>query len=305
MCGGPVTTPATQTQQSPLTPYNAALAAAYAAAIARVRRGVFEFISRQWNHSGAWRDADAQAFVTAVTPVVEAAQRTVSTLTSSYLNTIASEMAGSHHPPVTVSPSEVTGSAVRAGVDPAVVYRRPYHQVWTDLAAGTPLDKAVTKAEERAVKTAATDLQLAKTHTAQRQFAGDERVVGYRRVPQGTYTCALCLIVSTRRYHKKKLMPVHPACDCGIEPLFGTFDPGPVLDEEFLNAVHDAILRDLGQKYVGRGGRAKDTRARELDYRDIVIVHNHGEIGPVLGVRGQKFTGPEDIRRFTHDKIEP
>ncbi len=299
-----MTTPATQQQQSPFDPYDAALAAAYFLAVARVRRSVFDFIQRQWNLTGLWSNVDAQRFVKAVTPVVEAGQRSVSTLTSSYLNRITSEMTGSHRPPVTVDPSEVTGSAVRAGVDPEVVYRRPYVQVWTDLAAGTPLEKAVKEAERRAITTAATDLQLAKTHTAQKQFAQDGRVVGYRRVPQGTYTCALCLIVSTRRYHKADLMPVHPACDCGIEQVFGHFDPGPVLDEEFLNAVHAAILRDLGQKYVSRSGKAKDTRARELDYRDIVVVHQHGEIGPVLGVRGQKFTGPDDIRRLTHDRIE-
>lgn len=287
--------------------YSAALAAAYSAAVARVRRTTFSFVERAWNLSGSWRDADADRFVRVVTPVVEAAERSISTLTTSYLNRTASEVTGHQTPTVTVPSSEVTGSALRGGVDPEVVYRRPYRQVWTDLAAGTPLEKAVEAGERRAVGLAATDMQLAKTHTAHHHAVKDERVVGYRRVPQGTYTCALCLITSTVRYRKQDMLPIHEKCDCTIEEIFGHFDPGPVLDEKLLEAVHDAIARDLGEAYVARSGRREDTAKRLFNYRDIVVVHEHGEIGPVLGVRGHKFTGPEDIpkgvRKLTHDKI--
>lgn len=31
------------------------------------------------------------------------------------------------------------------------------------------------------------------------------------------------------------------------------------------------------------------------DYSDVLVVHEHGEIGPVLGFRGDHFTGPSDI----------
>lgn len=296
--------PSTTEDLSPLVAAAPALAALYIRALDRVRSSLAEFITKQFRHSGQWREEDAVRFARAVVPIVAGAQASVSALTSAYLSNVAKELTGTLPPPAAVPSSEVTGSAVRLGVDPKVVYRRPYTQVWTDLAAGTPLDQAVDNGERRAMSIATTDIQLAKTHTAKKALAKDKRVTWYRRVPRGTYTCALCLIVSTRRYHKKQLMPIHPGCDCGIEQVFGARDPGPVLDEDFLEAVHDAIERDLGREYVSRSGTLRSTRARELYYRDIVIVHEHGELGPVLGVRGQKFTGPEEIRRFTtHDRI--
>lgn len=290
-------------QPSPFTPYNAALAAAYAGAMARIRANMAAYIKRMFHHSGAWREIDAQRFVDAVPRTVAGAQQTVASITEAYLNRLTNEMTGIFRPPSGVPASEVTGSAVRGGVDPAVVYRRPYTQVWTDLAAGAPLDKAVQAGERRALTIVDTDLQLAKTHTAQKTFAKDNRVTFYRRVPHGPHSCALCLILSTRRYRKEKLAPIHANCNCDVEAVTGP-DPGPVLDKDFLNAVHDAIERDLGKDYVARSGKLHNTKARELDYLDIVIVHEHGELGPVVGVRGQTYTGPEDIRRLTHDRIK-
>lgn len=75
-------------------------------------------------------------------------------------------------------------------------------------------------------------------------------------------------------------------CDCGTVPIIGNKDPGQVIDEITLEAVHDAIARDLGAQYVDRGARAP------LDYRKVVIEHHHGELGAVLGVKGQHVQGP-------------
>jgi hypothetical protein len=30
-------------------------------------------------------------------------------------------------------------------------------------------------------------------------------------------------------------------------------------------------------------------------YRDLIVTHHHGELGPVLAVRGQHFDGPGSI----------
>ncbi|HEX5525159.1 MAG TPA: hypothetical protein VFX53_17070 [Pedococcus sp.] len=275
-----------------------ALYLVYANAMARIRERLAQLVSYHFRRSGQWRDRDAQAFVRAIVPLVAGAQQAVSAITAGYLHDVARELTGTPSPPSGVSPSRVTGSAVRTGVDPVVVYQRPYHQVWTDLAAGTPLDEAVDKAERRVLTIANTDLQLAKTHTAKEVFDGDKAITYYRRIPQGPHTCAMCLIVSTRRYHKKDLAAIHPNCDCGIEQVYADVDPGPVLDEDFLNAIHDAIERDLGKDYVADSGKAGSTAKRELNYRDIIITHQHGEIGPVLGVRAHKFTGPDGIKRL-------
>jgi hypothetical protein len=81
-------------------------------------------------------------------------------------------------------------------------------------------------------------------------------------------------------------MPIHPGCHCKPEPLPGDRDPGHVIDEALLKEAHDAIARDLGES--DRGGRAPD-------YRDVIITREHGEYGPLLAVRRNNFTGPDDI----------
>lgn len=51
---------------------------------------------------------------------------------------------------------------------------------------------------------------------------------------------------------------------------------------------------NAGQKRTERAEyRAQHSRPPADQYRDEVAVHEHGELGPVLGVRGQHFTGSE------------
>lgn len=75
-------------------------------------------------------------------------------------------------------------------------------------------------------------------------------------------------------------------CDCGIAPIIGTEDPGHVIDQPLLDAAHAAIADRFG---------AFDASGRNPDYRDVIVTHEHGEIGPVLARRGDDFTGPSDL----------
>ena len=109
--------------------------------------------------------------------------------------------------------------------------------------------------------------------------------MGYIRTLTGRENCALCYVASTQRYNRKDLLPIHPKCDCGEMPIYGTQDPGQVIDEARLEATHDSIAQRFGTS-------ARD--ARSIDYSSIKIQQN-GELGPVLTVRGQKFTGPNQI----------
>jgi hypothetical protein len=87
--------------------------------------------------------------------------------------------------------------------------------------------------------------------------AGSTRISSYRRTLSGLENCELCSIASTHRYYRGDLMPIHGRCDCGIMPVFAT-DP------------HTEPL-------------------------DGIEVRQHGELGPVLTVTGQHFTGPDDL----------
>jgi hypothetical protein len=180
------------------------------------------------------------------------------------------------------------------------------------------LKAAIEAGRRRAEGLAATDLQLAKTHSSRLALAGrgDERIVGYRRVLTGAENCAMCVLASTQRYHVEDLLPIHPACDCAVAPIVGRQDPGQTINSvtvtEGAQAVRSTsrganvfsgddlvnlgdLLEPLHEEIEKRFGRS-DRGGRQIDYRKLLTVHEHGEIGPVLAVKGQHFAGPDQIR---------
>jgi hypothetical protein len=173
-----------------------------------------------------------------------------------------------------------------------------------------PLTAAVGDGERRLTSLALTDVELAVTHTVRDRLADEPDVRFYRRVLTGAESCGLCIIASTQRYRKRDLLPIHPNCDCVVAPILGDQDPGQVinstrvsddasptgetadgvpvygpddaLDTEFLTReVHDAIRETFGEMAFD---------ARQIDYRKILLVEQHGELGPVLTVARHHFT---------------
>ncbi|HEV7949474.1 MAG TPA: hypothetical protein VGP24_06890, partial [Glaciihabitans sp.] len=211
----------------------------------------------------------------------------VATLTDAYLATLLSQMTGEVTRPTGLSMADVTGEAIR-GVIPSDVYRRAGVEVWTALSNGATLREAADRGLKRALNMAMTDLQLTKTHTARRVLSGDSRVVGHRRVLTGSENCGLCYVASTQRYHKSRLQPIHPGCDCGVAPILGGSDPGQVIDEQQLSDTHAAIEE--------RFGVSSDDARSAVDYRKVLLVRDHGELGPLLTVKGQHFDGPSSIK---------
>lgn len=264
--------------------------AAYNQASTASRARIIAAVLAAWAALPQYRDLDMNRFLGIVLPMIAGAQRLQAGLTASYLARLVSTMTGSPAALGALPWDQLTGAALRNGTPPAEVYARPFVQVWTDLSRGQSLTEAVSHGQHRLADLIATDLQLARTHTARVVLSRDPRVVGYRRVP-GAKACALCLIVSTQRYHTDRLMPVHPGCQCGIAPIVGTEDPGHVINAALLEQVHNAV-----REMYGRTNRAAgEIPGTDVAYRDLIIQHEHGEIGPIIGVRGQHFTGPADI----------
>lgn len=260
--------------------YRAALAAQYAQGTARFRTMVADTITPMFTGLGSWRTRDIARFLDQALPILMGGQDAMARFTDAYLSSYIADQFGTQMVPVGAQAS----AAIR-GVDPETVYRRPFTQLWTELGNGTPFPVALDHSVTRLVSLAHTDLQLTKTRTAHQVFGAHDGVQYYRRVPQGSETCALCLIASTQPYSRADLMPVHPGCDCGIEPLA---DPSMGHDPDLLDAVHEAVARDLGSEYQDYGGRA-------ADYRKIVVTRHNGELGPVLTAAAHKHTGPADI----------
>ena len=256
----------------------------YSAGLADLRATVVAEVQRSWLALSSWRDADVAAWIAEVVALVEAGQSQTVAATAAYLEQSAVLVTGSAVP----APLDFTAYTIEAlrGVAAAEVYRRPAVTTYTALANGAPLDAAVELGRQRAGDLAATDLQLAKTHASRDTITRDPRVTGWRRVLEGSKSCALCIVASTQRYHREALMPVHAGCGCSVAPIYGSKDPGQIIDPGTLDEVHARIAERFGASDAG----ARAIPGEALQYRDALVVHEHGELGAVLADAAHDFT---------------
>lgn len=227
------------------------------------RSHVQAVLKQQWTGLGSWRDPDIDRFVEQAVPLVEAGQLHTANLTAAYLTLLTNDVLGTHDRPQGIPQAFLDG--IRPGVSTADVYRRPADTLYSALAAGRPFPDALDAATARLMSTAAMDMQLASTHAARDVLNSNEQVVGYMRVTNGT-CCELCDLASDQTYHTGDLMPIHNNCSCDVEPVFR--------DEQTLDLSTGTVDEDTGDKPA---------------------VEEHGELGPLLVVEGQNFTGPDDI----------
>jgi hypothetical protein len=195
------------------------------------------------------------------------------------------QLAGETFIAPTIDPANYTTAALRNGATDVEVYRRPFVEVYTALSQNKLVSEAIKMGAERISSIASTDVQLARRNAGFQARGRNSRIVGYARTLTGTENCALCYVASTQRYTRGELLPIHPGCDCGEMPIYGNQDPGQVINEIRLEAVHDAVETRFG---------ITDRGAREPDFRKIAI-REHGELGPLLTIEDQHFTGPSDI----------
>jgi len=81
------------------------------------------------------------------------------------------------------------------------------------------------------------------------------------------------VVASTQRYYRGDLLPIHPGCDCGVQPLPPGLAVNQVIDEDLLEQVHQVTADRLG---------VSDRSGRTPDYRKLLTVSEHGEYGPTL-----------------------
>jgi len=183
------------------------------------------------------------------------------------------------------TPEDFETSVLRNGAAFEEVYQRPFSEMRTALAQGRSFDDALELGGRRASSLAQTEVQLSRRQASLFARNANDNIVGYLRILSGSENCALCYVASTQRYNRGDLLPIHPGCDCGEMPIYGNSDPGQVIDDYNLEKAHQAVDDRFG---------ISDRSAREIDYRQI-MVHEHGEMGPILSIRGQKFTGPNNL----------
>lgn len=179
---------------------------------ARIRMMVKVAIRNMWRDLGSYNEEDVQPFLDRALPLVRAAQLQSVAATEAFLT------ARLEVPAAGLAAEDLVGAGVRNGTPPEEVYRRPFVDVWSALADGVPWQDAVDRGMERAVSSAATDVQLSMRETARAVGEQEPGIYGFQRVADGS-ACDLCLIASTQRYRTEDLMPIHNNCGCGVEPL--------------------------------------------------------------------------------------
>lgn len=246
------------------------LAEAYDAQVHAIRQQITAFGQAYWDSLPHYRASAVEDMIEAITPRVIAGQLRIADLTRAYLAQCASELGWKVSLPP-IDQDEIRGAR---GVDPRVVYRRPAVDVYTALAAGKPLPQAAAEGRLRLTQLIGGDMQLAKVHASRQSMRGyPEEGRFYRRVLTGRENCALCVVASTQRYYRGDLLPIHPGCDCGVQPLPPGLAVNQVIDEDLLEQVHQVAADRLGVS--DRGGRTPD-------YRKLLTVSEHGEYGPTL-----------------------
>lgn len=230
----------------------------------RVAGGLFSTL-------GSWRDDDVLRYVAQLNPVLGGAKQQASRATVAFYENIAKLTGQPFNRPV-IAASDLATKTLRNNITSETLFRRPFVDMRRALSSGAEMTTAIEAGARRANQLAQTEVQLAKRQVGYRVRQANQNIVGYIRTLTGSENCALCYVASTQRYHKGDLLPIHPGCDCGEMPLYGTDDPGQVINQQRLDATHEAVEARFGEF---------DRSAREIDYRNI-MVEDHGEMGPVL-----------------------
>lgn len=234
---------------------------------------------------GSWRDEDVSRYLKQINNVLAGTKKQAANVALAFYRETA-KANGKKFVSPKIPATALATAALRNGADFETVYSRPFVDLRTALSKGQDMTQAIEAGARRAEDLARTEVQLARRGAGFSAREGNNNIVGYLRVLTGAEDCALCYVASTQRYTRGDLLPIHPGCDCGEEPIYGDSDPGQVIDEQLLDSTHQAIEDRFGSFDYG---------ARAIDYRKAVVVREHGELGPVLTVKGQHWTGPNDL----------
>jgi hypothetical protein len=229
-----------------------------------------------------WSDRAVTGAVRALLKAVEAAQRQAAATTGAYLTRAGSAAAGRtlRQAPVLRDVGQLRGRSVS--------HERVYERIaegyrWQVITEGLSEDAALERAVTRAEVVADDDVTLAMRHQARQWMADHDEADGYRRVihpelSQGG-TCGLCIAASDRVYHRRDLLPIHGRCHCEVLPIVHGQDPGGPLNADTLASLYQAA------------GTTAAAALKATRYQ----INEHGELGPVLTVRGQRFRGKRQV----------
>jgi hypothetical protein len=260
----------------PLPPESAiaTLATQQAAAQAAVNEQLLVMLEALWLALGDPSSTErVEQFTVQAAALLRSAQLATGSLMETYLRQVLEQLGVDDLP----AGALVNLAADLRGVPLEEVLARPLATVRWRRSQGDPLDVASATGLQRLRTTAETDLELAVRQGAVDIFSKTKRVQRYRRILRPYLSaggsCGLCVAASDRLYKRGDLMPIHGRCKCSVLPVVGNVDPGLELNGYDLNEIY----RDAGGNTAAK---LKRTRYR---------VEQHGELGPVLVLKGHDF----------------
>lgn len=241
-----------------------------------------------WDRNDDYGDEGYERFAAAAGPRLEAAQVAVWGLLAAAWVAQASRTLGRPVPPVPVPPSRAGSTQALRGITVQQLLERPFVEVRRALASGMAPPLAAVAGRTRLKSLSDTGMQLASTHASDaamtHAYAGTQYAY-YRRVTTGAEDCALCELAATMVYTRGDLLPIHPGCDCEVDGPYSSREE-IATDPAEVDGIHALVAEQIGKDAADRSGQG---------YRDLIVTRQHGEIGPVLTVRGQHHTGPSDV----------
>lgn len=246
------------------------LARAFDSQSQQIRSSLESFAKAYWESMPNYREDAIEQMIEAIAPRVAAGQVQVAKLTNEYLKQCYKVLGLD----IDLVPVDEVKTVWARGVDPKKVYQRPGSTVYANLAEGKSFEEAVKAGGLRLHQLVGGDVQLAHRNQARRVLSlNNSKVKAYRRVLTGRENCGLCVVAATQRYHVADLLPIHPGCDCTVQPLPPEFADQQVIDEDLLAQAHAAAKEQFGEADYG---------ARGLEYKKLILVSEHGEYGPVM-----------------------
>lgn len=230
----------------------------------RIRLFVTRGVEQIWRDLPGYDRKDVDRWLSQVIPVVLSGQRASVALTDGFIARVMKR------PPLGLNPDELIGAALR-GVPPEEVYARPMTTVWTALANGSLYDDAVASGMARATEMAAFDVQASMRATAGAAQRADQNIYGWERVANAG-ACDYCAEIDGAFVKNGDAAALHPECGCGLFPLTSPKAEGGISAE-----------------------RAAGWKGFTQQSAEGVSVHQHGEMGAVLGSSEHSFTGPSEL----------
>jgi hypothetical protein len=242
----------------------------------------------EWLDLPGLNKSDIPAFLDVAVPLVEDAFNAAIAITEAINSTQGYVLLGDQFSDAPVASGGIIDQWRGGDISIAQVYQRPFVDYWMGLTNTGSLGESLASGENRIRQIVDSDIERIADFTQIEKFANEKRIVGYRRVLVGPVNCALCIVASTQRYHKRDLKPMHPHCDCRVSPVLSFESDGDhILDQDLLDQIHKSIADKFGTDFANKSAS---------DYNKILVHHTHGEMGPQLTWRGQHFTGPSEIR---------